>query len=213
MTPEPVEIAHESPRYVVVTKASGMLSVPGKGPEKADCVAARIRAMYPMATGPLVVHRLDMDTSGLIVLGLDPEAQRALSMQFEAREVGKSYVALVEGDVRGERGRIDEPMRLDVANRPIHIVDHIHGRQAITDWRVLARETDRTRVELVPHTGRTHQLRVHCASRRGLNRPILGDRLYGDPDSAPRLMLHAAYLSFIDPDSGRRVEFESPAPF
>jgi tRNA pseudouridine32 synthase/23S rRNA pseudouridine746 synthase len=169
--------------------------------------------MYPRASGPLVVHRLDMDTSGLLVLGLDAGAQRALSMQFEAREVEKTYVALVEGEVRGERGRIDEPMRLDITNRPIHIVDHIHGRQAITEWRVLARETDRTRVELVPQTGRTHQLRVHCAHRRGLNHPILGDRLYGDPDSAPRLMLHARSLSFVDPDSGRRVEFEAPAPF
>lgn len=208
-----VSIIARTELYVVVDKPCGLLSVPGKGPDKTDCVAARVRRMFPRAVGPMVVHRLDMDTSGLIVVALDAPTQRSLSMQFEARSVEKSYVALVEGDVPGDSGRIDEPLRTDIANRPCQIIDHVHGRPAITDWRVLARETDRTRVEFMPRTGRTHQLRVHAAHRRGLGCPILGDRLYGDPDSAPRLMLHAATLSFVDPASGRRVEFTSPIPF
>lgn len=208
-----VSIIARTDLYVVVDKPCGLLSVPGKGPGKTDCVAARVRQMFPRAAGPMIVHRLDMDTSGLIVVALDADTQRSLSMQFEARSVEKSYVALVEGDVPGDSGRIDEPLRTDIANRPCQIIDHVHGRPAITDWRVLARETDRTRVEFMPRTGRTHQLRVHAAHRRGLGCPILGDRLYGDPDSAPRLMLHAATLSFVDPAGRRRVEFTSHVPF
>lgn len=208
-----VPIIAQTDRYVIIDKPSGLLSVPGKGADKADCVASRIRQMFPDATGPLTIHRLDMDTSGLIVVGLDPETQRAISMQFEARQVEKTYIALLAGDVTGDSGTIDEPLRTDIDNRPYQIVDYTHGRPAITDWRVLAREIDRTRVEFNPRTGRTHQLRVHAAHRRGLNCPILGDRLYGDEDSAPRLMLHAASLSFIDPETNRRVDFTSPVPF
>ncbi len=212
-TSKDVSIIARTDLYVVVDKPCGLLSVPGKGPDKTDCVAARVRGMFPSAAGPMVVHRLDMDTSGLIVVALDAPTQRSLSMQFEARSVEKSYVALVEGDVPGDSGRIDEPLRTDIANRPLQIIDQAHGRAAITEWRVLARETDRTRIEFVPRTGRTHQLRVHAAHRRGLGCPILGDRLYGDPDSAPRLMLHAATLSIVDPATSRRVEFTSPVPF
>ena len=208
-----VPIIAQTDRYVIIDKPCGLLSVPGKGPDKADCVASRIRQMFPGATGPVTVHRLDMDTSGLIVVALDPETQRAISMQFEARKVEKTYIALLAGDVAGESGTIDEPLRTDIDNRPYQIIDHTHGRPAKTDWRVVAREIDRTRVEFIPRTGRTHQLRVHAAHRRGLNCPILGDRLYGDEDSAPRLMLHAASLSFIDPVSDRRVDFASVVPF
>lgn len=207
----------ESARYVVIGKPAGMLSVPGKGPEKQDCAAARIGVMFPQASGPLVVHRLDMETSGLMVLGLDAEAQRALSMQFERREVEKAYVALLgeragEGPdvLEAEEGVIDLPMRLDVENRPRQVVDHVQGRAAVTRWRVLTRETDRVRVQFVPETGRTHQLRVHAAV--GLRRPIVGDSLYGGARAA-RLMLHASYLSFVEPGSARRVEFESGAGF
>jgi tRNA pseudouridine32 synthase / 23S rRNA pseudouridine746 synthase len=208
-----VPIIAQTNRYVVVDKPSGLLSVPGKGPDKADCVASRIRLMFPDALGPVTIHRLDMDTSGLLVVALDPETHRSISMQFEAREVEKTYVALLAGDVKGESGTIDEPLRTDIDNRPYQIIDHTHGRRAITDWRVLARETDRTRVEFIPRTGRTHQLRVHAAHRRGLNCPILGDRLYGDETSAPRLMLHAETLSFIDPATNRRIDFAAPVPF
>ncbi len=202
-------------RYVVVDKPAWMLSVPGKGEHKQDCVASRIAAMFPRASGPLIVHRLDMETSGLLVLGLDPEAQRELSRQFEARRVEKTYTALVDGLVERDAGTIDLPLRPDVNRRPIQIVDPRGGREALTHWRVVSRETDRTRIEFRPVTGRTHQLRLHAATPResaGLGHPIIGDALYGGPP-APRLMLHAGRLSFLDPDSGRRVEFESAVPF
>ncbi len=213
--PAEPRIVFAGPRYAVVDKPAWMLSVPGKGPDKQDCVASRIAAMFPGATGPLVVHRLDMETSGLLVLGLDPGAQRELSRQFEARLVEKSYTALVDGLVEPEHGTIVLPMRPDRARRPLQLIDPERGRDAATHWRVLAREIDRTRVEFRPITGRTHQLRVHAATpsdRGGLGHPIIGDGLYGGPP-AERLMLHAGRLSFLDPDSGRCVEFESPAPF
>lgn len=155
-------------RFVVVNKPAGLLSVPGKGEHKQDCVASRVRAMFSRpgmagATGPVTVHRLDMDTSGLIICALDAETQRQLSGQFERREVEKRYVALVDGIVACESGTIDVPIRPDITNRPYQIVDRSHGRPARTNWKVMAIETDRTRVELIPMTGRTHQLRVHCA--------------------------------------------------
>lgn len=206
----------ERERLVVVDKPPGMLSVPGKGPDKGDCVISRVAERFPDASGPMVVHRLDMDTSGLMVLGLDAPTQRALSMQFESRTVAKRYVALVHGSVAPDEGVIDLPMRLDVDHRPIQIIDHERGRAARTRWRVLAREIDRTRVQFEPLTGRTHQLRVHAATPRdvgGLGCPIIGDVLYGHDDGAPRLMLHACRLSFVDPGSGRRIDVESPPPF
>ena len=211
----PVPIIHAAARFVVVDKPAWMLSVPGKGPEKADCVASRIAGMFPSATGPLVVHRLDMETSGLMVLGLDEEAQRDLSRQFEERLTQKRYIALLPrwGPDRSElpdSGTVDLPMRADIENRPIQVVDHEHGRDAITNWRVLSREVDRLRVRFEPVTGRTHQLRVHAAI--GLSRPIVGDALY-DGEPADRLMLHAASLSFLEPGTRRRISFESPAPF
>jgi tRNA pseudouridine32 synthase/23S rRNA pseudouridine746 synthase len=207
-------IIHATDRYVVIDKAAGLLSVPGKGPQNQDCAVSRVREMFPSATGPMVVHRLDMDTSGLLVLALDAEAQRELSMQFESRDVEKRYTALVAGLMGAEGGVIDVPMRADVTNRPYQVVDAEQGRPSVTRWRVLALETDRTRVELTPLTGRTHQLRVHCAH---VGHPILGDVLYGpQPEtgaSAPRLMLHASYLAFAEPGGGSRVDFASGAGF
>lgn len=210
-----IPIVHAAARYVVVNKPPGLLSVPGKGPEKADCVPARVRAMFPGATGPLVVHRLDMETSGLIVLGLDPDAQRELSWQFESRDVEKRYIALLprwgrDGTELAEEGALDLPMRADLENRPVQVVDHVQGRPALTRWRVIGREVDRLRVAFQPVTGRSHQIRVHCAA--GLSRPIIGDALYGG-EPAPRLMLHAERLSFREPGTPTRVEFESRAPF
>jgi tRNA pseudouridine32 synthase/23S rRNA pseudouridine746 synthase len=201
---------HRGTRFVVVDKPAGLLSVPGKGAGKADCVPARVRAMFPDASGPLVVHRLDMETSGLMVLGLDADAQRTLSAQFESRDTEKAYVALVTGVINGEVGVIDLPMRPDLGNRPIQIVDRDRGRPAVTHWRVLAREIDRVRIEFRPVTGRTHQIRVHAAA--GLGARIVGDALYGG-EPAPRLMLHAVRLTFRDPDTGRRVEFASAPAF
>lgn len=213
-----VPVVGMGPGYVVVDKPAGLLSVPGKGPDKADCVAARVAAMFADATGPLIVHRLDMDTSGLMVLGLDADAQRNLSGQFEERTVEKRYVALLAGRVGapGDEGVIDLPIRLDVDRRPYQIVDHEQGKPSETAWRVIGYDHEDgrgcTRVEFTPRTGRSHQLRVHAAE--GLGAPILGDVLYGDGEaSAPRLMLHAAALAFDEPVGGGRVEFESETPF
>lgn len=199
----------------MVDKPSGLLSVPGKGAQNQDCVVARVRAMVPAARGPMIVHRLDMETSGLLVVALDEQAQRELSMQFERRDVEKSYVAVLDGIVERDAGVIELPLRPDIDNRPVQIVDHVHGRPATTRYRVLVREGDRTRVEFEPITGRTHQLRVHAATPAaagGMGHPIVGDRLYGGPEAA-RLMLHAGYLAFREPGTPRRVEFRSPPPF
>ena len=182
-------------------KPSGLLSVPGKGPEKADCVRARVAAMYPKATGPMTVHRLDQDTSGLIVVGLDADAQRAMSQVFEHRKVTKRYIAVVEGELAEHAGLIDLPLRIDWPNRPKHIVAE-DGRASQTRYRVLGTESGNTRVEFTPLTGRGHQLRVHAADPRGLNAPILGDPLYGDTSKAPRLLLHAWSLEYADPFTG-----------
>lgn len=223
MPPPDLTILHQTPRFVIIDKPAGMLSVPGKGPDKQDCAAARVRAAFPSATGPLVVHRLDMETSGLLVFALDEDTQRDLSAQFENRRVEKAYLALVAGSLRADAGEVRAPLRPDLANRPYQIVDFAHGRPAVTRFQVLAREVDRTRLRLEPITGRTHQLRMHCAwpgpapagadGGAVIGSPILGDVLYGDPNSAPRLMLHAAALSILDPQTGRRACFTSPSPF
>ncbi len=210
MQPPLVKVVKATSRYVVIDKPAGMLSVEGKGEHNKDCAASRVRECFPAATGPLVVHRLDMDTSGLLVFGLDPAAQRELSGQFENREVEKRYVALVRGVMGAERGEIDVPMRADTENRPMQIVDVARGRASVTGWRLLSVETDRSRVELTPRTGRTHQLRVHMAH---VGHAIVGDVLYGDGDGAERLMLHAAGLGFREPGGGGMVRFESGVPF
>lgn len=193
-----VKIVLDTGRYVVVDKPSGLLSVPGKGPEKADCVRARVAAMYPDATGPMTVHRLDQDTSGLIVVGLDADAQRVMSQVFEHRKVTKRYIAVVEGELNSHAGLVDLPLRIDWPNRPKHIVAE-DGRASQTRYKVLGVEDGNTRVEFTPLTGRGHQLRVHAADERGLGAPILGDPLYGDTSRAPRLLLHAWSLEFTDP--------------
>ncbi len=225
-----LRVVHAGKGFVVVDKPPGMLSVPGKGEGKADCVASRVAAMFPTATGPLIVHRLDMDTSGLMVLGLTEHAQRELSAQFERKQVEKQYIALVDGLLdEARKGLIDAPLRVDVEHRPFQLVDVVSGRRAVTRWRLLSHETDRSRLELTPDTGRTHQLRVHLAaapSLGGLGRCILGDVLYGsgyrgpEPNEArgrlveaPRLMLHATRISFRQPVDEQRLEFASPAPF
>lgn len=221
-----LRVIHAAGRYVVIDKPAGLLSVPGKGTDKQDCAVARVRAMFPRATGPMVVHRLDMETSGLLIVALDAEAQRELSMRFAAREVEKRYVALLEGVVAADGGTIRLPLRPDVENRPVQIVDFVHGNEAITRWQVRAREVDRTRVHFEPLTGKTHQLRVHAAvppdaivlddgtRTGGIGHAIVGDVLYGTGlgDAAPRLMLHAERLALTTPGEGWR-EFESPPEF
>ncbi len=209
-------IAADEPRtlfadahVVVVAKPCGLLSVPGRGGALRDSVLARVRARDPDATGPLVVHRLDLDTSGVLLIARDPATHTALQAQFARREVTKRYIAWLDGELAAETGTIDLPLRVDLDDRPRQLVDPAHGKPAVTTYRVLARAGGRTRVELSPRTGRTHQLRVHCAV--GLGAPITGDRLYGTP--ADRLELHAESLAFLHPRTGERVEVRWPAPF
>lgn len=211
LIPPGITIVHACERCVVVRKPSGLLSVPGKGEQRQDCVIARVRAAFPHATGPMVVHRLDMETSGLMIVALDADAQRELSGRFERREVEKDYLALVGGDPGPDEGRVELPLRLDPDNRPRQVVDHIHGRAAITIWRVIEREAGRTRLHLRPVTGRSHQLRLHCAY--GLMCPIIGDVLYGEGRPGDSLMLHATRLVITPPGGETPREFVSEPPF
>lgn len=205
-----LDIRHDDGRIVVVVKPAGLLSVPARDEMITDSVIARLRRRYPDATGLLLVHRLDLDTSGVLVAALDEEVHRDLQAQLLRREVRKRYVAWVDGDLPADRGTISLPMRVDLDQRPRQVVDFVHGKEAITDWSVLERREGRTRVALFPRTGRTHQLRVHAAHAAGLGAAIVGDRLYGTPGE--RLMLHAESISFRHPN-GRRVTVADPAPF
>lgn len=196
---------------VVVDKPAGLLSVPGRGPDKQDCVSARVQSVFADA---LVVHRLDMATSGLFLMARGSAMQRALSIAFAGREVAKRYIAVVAGRMEGE-GEIDLPLIADWPNRPLQKVDHAVGKPSRTLWRALAydAERDTTHVELEPVTGRSHQLRVHL---QAIGHPILGDALYAPSavqDRAPRLMLHAARLEFVHPATDEMLRLTSPAPF
>lgn len=207
-----VRVLQRGQGWLALDKPSGVLSVPGKGDVGAVNVVSWVMEHEPGATGPITVHRLDMDTSGILLVALDAERQRSLSKQFEARTVEKQYVAIVDGLLPGDSGTFDAPMRLDVPNRPRQIVDLVQGKAAVTGFRVLERSCGRTRLELTPVTGRTHQLRLHCAHA---GHPILGDPLYGggSADAAARLLLHATRLAFDDPASSRRIVVDAPAPF
>ncbi|MDC7246950.1 MAG: RluA family pseudouridine synthase [Sphaerochaetaceae bacterium] len=213
-----LQVLYVDEHIIVVNKPSGLLSVPGIGADKQDCVVSRVKALIPWSIESPSVHRLDMDTSGLLVLGLTKEAQRGLSIQFMNREIDKSYIALLEGIVERQEGTISLAFRLDVDNRPYQILDEKKGKMGITDFRRIRVEqycesVMATRMEFTPHTGRTHQLRVHSSHPRGLGHPIIGDRLYGRKIADERLMLHAATLSFTHPVNGRRMEFATEAPF
>jgi tRNA pseudouridine32 synthase/23S rRNA pseudouridine746 synthase len=205
-------VVFEDRWLLVVDKPAGLLSVPGRS-GLADSVLTRLQRRFPDAHGPMIVHRLDLDASGLMLVARDPATHAALQRLFCRREIEKRYLACLEGSVavRSEAGTIELALRVDLDDRPRQIHDPVHGRPAVTDWRVLARGEGRTRVALFPRTGRTHQLRVHCAHPLGLDAPIVGDRLYGTP--AARLLLHAEALSFLHPQDGRRMELQLPAPF
>jgi tRNA pseudouridine32 synthase / 23S rRNA pseudouridine746 synthase len=206
-------VLHHEASFAVIDKPAGLLSCPGKGAEKRDSVQTRVPEIFPHASGPILVHRLDQPTSGVMVVALNPAAHRALRAQFDARRTAKTYVAELVGEVAGDEGTIELPFRVDLDNRPYQIHDPIHGKVGTTRWRVIARRPGGARVEFRPETGRTHQLRVHAAHPLGLGCPIAGDRLYGDPAAAPRLLLHAYRLEFDHPETGARQVFESPAPF
>lgn len=206
----PLRILHEDHQIVLADKPSGLLSVPGRGPDKADCLIARLRAVFPTV---LLVHRLDCDTSGVMVFALTPHAQRFLSREFETRATKKSYIARLAGHLEPRAGRVDLPLIVDWPNRPRQHVNHETGKPAQTDWRVLRHDPDgTTRVRLTPITGRSHQLRVHM---QALGHPILGDPLYaeGPARDAPRLMLHAETLRIRHPESGKHMSFTAKSPF
>lgn len=203
-----IDILYEDSSVVVVNKPGGLLSVPGIGPDKQDCLAKRIRDMFPGCIPQPSVHRLDMDTSGVMVFALNKDAHKKLSVQFQNRIVKKQYIALLEGVVEKEHGEINLPLRVDVNNRPYQIYDPVHGRSGITFWKKIKVEDSRTRILFKPVTGRTHQLRVHASHSMGLGCPIVGDRLYGKSEPDGRLFLHASYLSFNHPDNDKRVSFE-----
>ncbi|MFT7121970.1 MAG: tRNA pseudouridine32 synthase/23S rRNA pseudouridine746 synthase [Neolewinella sp.] len=204
-----LDIVYEDDQLLVVFKPHEFLSVPGKNIE--DSVWLRMKTKYPEATGPMIVHRLDMSTSGLLLLTKTKETNKLLQHQFFKRSVKKRYVALLEGKVEGEEGIIDLPLRGDLEDRPRQIVCHEHGKTSRTHWKVVGRENDRTRVHFWPVTGRTHQLRVHAAHPHGLNAAIVGDDLYGQP--AERLCLHAEEIAFVHPGNREEVSFMVSAGF
>ena len=197
---------HSSLTFCVVNKPAGLLSVPGRTGEPS--VESLLRRQHGEVW---MVHRLDQDTSGLLVVALTREAYHRLQRQFLERTIYKRYIALLDGVPAQQRGTISLPLRPDPLDRPRQVVDHEHGREAVTDYEVLSVEDGRARVALTPHTGRTHQLRMHCAHAEGLGCPIVGDRLYGKP--AQRLLLHAAELAFHHPVTGERLTFSCPVPF
>ena len=206
---DPLAILHDDHEVLLVDKPSGLLSVPGKGPELADCLLTRVQAVFPTA---LLVHRLDRDTSGVMVFALTPHAQRHLGLQFEKRQTRKTYVARVWGEMSDKTGTIDLPLIVDWPNRPKQMVDHENGKPAVTDWRVIRARGGETRVRLMPKTGRSHQLRVHM---QALGHPILGDPFYADGPARdfPRLMLHSETLQFRHPDGGQGMRITAKCPF
>ncbi|MBQ7159025.1 MAG: RluA family pseudouridine synthase [Treponema sp.] len=219
-----LDILYRDNDIIVVNKQSGILSVPGK--TEKDCIVNRVRRLFPQCIEQPAVHRLDMETSGLLVLAFTKEAHRNLNKQFEAGTVQKEYVALVDGVLPAKKipahGTMELYFRVDLDNRPHQMWDEVHGKKAVTEWQIQDVETyyapdgsrrKVTRVHFIPHTGRTHQLRLASADSHGFGVPIIGDTLYGHCEQGERLMLHAQYLSFTHPTTGERMEFRSKADF
>ena len=206
---DPLDIVYEDAEFVIVNKPSGLLSVPGKGKHLSDCLLERLKLIFPDA---LLVHRLDRDTSGLIIFALTKFSQRHISLQFEKRQIKKAYVADVWGKLDKKRGVVNLPLIVDWPNRPMQHVDHEIGKEAITEWKVQRYSKVSTRVKLSPKTGRSHQLRVHM---KEIGHPILGDPFYATGKAAdfPRLMLHAESLRFNHPNGGKGVQFKVVCPF
>ena len=215
--PQPLRCLHADDALLVLVKPAGLLSVPGRGADKQDCASARAQQQWP---GALVVHRLDMATSGLLLMARTPDVQRALGHAFAQREVEKRYQAIVQGcmsapESQGGWGDIELPIAADWERRPLRVIDHERGKPSHTRWRVLAMDeaAQTTRLELSPITGRTHQLRLHLAA---IGHAILGDALYADTTTqarAPRLLLHATRLAFTHPTNGAWVQYALPPDF
>lgn len=204
-----LDVVYDDDSFTVLNKPSGMLTVPGKLLD--DSLLSRYQAVFPEVHGPVVVHRLDQETSGLVIFAKDKAAHKALQQQFEQHTIKKRYIALLEGQVLQDEGIIDLPLLPDIEDRPRQRVDYDHGKRAVTRYHVLERSHGLTRIALEPYTGRTHQLRVHCSHPQGLNCPIVGDRLYGNASS--RLMLHAQSITLVHPVSGQSITLECAPPF
>jgi tRNA pseudouridine32 synthase/23S rRNA pseudouridine746 synthase len=205
-----LEVLHVDQEILVLNKQSGLLSVPGKPESHKDCLEARAKQKY---VGARTIHRLDMETSGVVVMARNKESQAHISKQFELRKTKKIYIARLAGLLREDTGEIDLPLICDWPNRPKQMVDHQQGKPALTYFTVLERSVDTTRVEFRPKTGRSHQLRVHALS---IGHPILGDNLYGDTstkEAAARLQLHAASLTLSHPVTGQEMTFNASIPF
>ncbi len=205
-----IEIVYSDDNLVIANKPYDMLSVPGRGEEKQDCLWRRVQQQFPTAR---IVHRLDYATSGLIVLALTLEDQRSLSRSFQERLTEKRYQAIISGTPDNTKGSIELPLRCDWENRPLQIVDFEQGKSALTHWEVIGQDTHGTRVALTPVTGRSHQLRVHM---QAMGHPIVGDRFYA-PEKivslSPRLLLHAETLSLPHPKTGEIMTFKASSPF
>ena len=205
-----LDVVFKDDDILILNKQAGLLTVPGKDPKHADCLEARAQEKYPNA---LIVHRLDMDTSGLIVLGLSKFSHRHLSLQFQNKNVDKTYIADIFGAPLDHQGLINLPLICDWPNRPKQMVDHEKGKPSQTKWRILETNENSTRVELTPLTGRSHQLRVHMLS---LGHPIIGDRFYADEDAlkaSDRLHLHSKTMTIMHPIKKEKITFDSEVPF
>ncbi|QFU75519.1 RNA pseudouridine synthase [Halioglobus maricola] len=209
-TQEETRILYEDDDLLLVRKPDLLLSIPGRHPLNKDCLITRLQEHYPSAS---IVHRLDLDTSGIMVIPLNKPTHAHISRQFQERKVAKTYVAVVYGAVPQDEGEIELPIRCDWENRPLQMIDHERGKHALTRYRVMERQGDRTRMLLMPVTGRSHQLRIHM---RELGHPILGCDMYAHEEAlkmADRLMLHATTLGFEHPTTGEWLERESPPDF
>lgn len=204
-----IEVIYEDESIAIIHKPTELLSVPGKNLH--DSVLKQMQNKYPNSTGPLIVHRLDMSTSGLMVIAKNEKAYKFIQRQFIARKVKKQYVAILDGIVKNKKGKIELPLRVDLLDRPRQMVCNKFGKYALTTYEVVAYQKDKTRIHFYPKSGRTHQLRVHAAHQDGLNVPIWGDDLYGN--KADRLYLHASFLSFVHPTTNQIVEYHKEPDF
>lgn len=206
----PLDIIYYDDDILLLNKPHGLLSVAGNKPHLKDCLELRAKKQFPSA---LIVHRLDKDTSGIMVFGLNKKAHANLGLQFEKRQIKKIYIANIWGILQQKNGVIDEPIYTDWENRPMQKIDYENGKQAITNWQVINFKNNNTRIELSPITGRSHQLRVHMLS---LGHPILGDNLYAHDralNASSRLLLHAQSLSFLHPTNNNKATFKAPCSF
>ncbi len=208
-----IALLHTDPDFVVVDKPGNLLSVPGRLPKHQNCVTNQVKALFPDCIEHPAIHRLDMSTSGLMVVALTKTSQRNISIQFQNRTVHKTYTAVVDGLTTNDTGEIKLPFRLDPDNRPYQVYDEVHGKMGETVYEVTQRLHQQTRIKFTPITGRTHQLRLHAAHPKGLDCPIHGDSLYGTGCDGDTMLLHATTLDFDHPLTGERLYFHSSPPF